>query len=187
MDLNKLYHVINEAEESPRYIAKKGDEKYFYVFDTENQKYLQKMFDIASLGEEEAERLAQIEADKLNKNPDLLEGPDLMDDEQDIDDMIQCVIKIKDIGNDYEYQGMIEDNTDYLSQYDVDVEFQDRLDGEDPTIQFVLAYHREGEEEFYDESGVKFDLDMEEHQKFKDDANKPLENPTVPNSIEDIA
>ena len=102
-------------------------------------------------------------------------------------DMIQCVIKIKDIGNDYEYQGIIEDNSHYDSEYDMENDYADRLEGEDPTIQFVLAYHRDGEEEFYDESGVKFDLDMEEHQKFKDDANKPLENPTVPNSIEDIA
>ena len=102
-------------------------------------------------------------------------------------DMIQCVIKIKDIGNEYEYQGIIEDNSHYDSEYDMENDYVDRLEGEDPTIQFVLAYHRDGEEEFYDESGVKYDFDMEEHQKFKDDVNKPLENPTVPNSIEDIA
>ena len=29
MDLKNLQRVINEALESPRYIAKKGDEKYF--------------------------------------------------------------------------------------------------------------------------------------------------------------
>ena len=181
MDLNKLYHVINEAEESPRYIAKKGDEKYFYVFDTEDQKYLQKMFDITSLGEEEAERLAQVEADKLNENP-------VEEESGELDDMIQCVIEIQDIGNDYEFKGIIEDNTNYVSQYDVDVEFQDRLEDEDPTIQFILAYHRDGDDtEFFDESGIAYDFDMEKHKEFKDAVNKPLENPTVPNSIEDIA
>ena len=179
MDLNKLYHVINEAEESPRYIAKKGDEKYFYVFDTEDQKYLQKMFDIASLGEEEAERLAQIEADKLNENP--------VEEPEELDDMIQCVIEIQDIGNDYEFKGIIEDNTDYDSEYDMENHFMDRLDGEDPTIQFVLAYHYDGQDDkFYDEDGDGLDLNMEEYNKFKDAASQPLENPTVPNSIDDI-
>lgn len=160
MDLKNLQRVINEALESPRYIAKKGDEKYFYVFDTENQKYLQKMFDIASLGEEEAERLAQIEADKLNENP-------VEEDSEELDDMIQCVIKIKDIGNDYEYQGIIEDNTDYLSQYDVDVEFQD--EEEDPTIQFILAYHNPEESVFYDENGEELDLEQPGNDDFPDD------------------
>lgn len=160
MDLKNLQRVINEALESPRYIAKKGDEKYFYVFDTENQKYLQKMFDIASLGEEEAERLAQIEADKLNENP-------VEEDSEELDDMIQCVIKIKDIGNDYEYQGIIEDNTDYLSQYDVDVEFQD--EEEDPTIQFILAYHNPAEFVFYDENGEELDLEQPGNDDFPDD------------------
>lgn len=160
MDLKNLQRVINEALESPRYIAKKGDEKYFYVFDTENQKYLQKMFDIASLGEEEAERLAQIEADKLNENP-------VEEDSEELDDMIQCVIKIKDIGNAYEYQELIEDNTDYLSQYDVDVEFQD--EEEDPTIQFILAYHNPEESVFYDENGEELDLEQPGNDDFPDD------------------
>ena len=160
MDLKNLQRVINEALESPRYIAKKGDEKYFYVFDTENQKYLQKMFDIASLGEEEAERLAQIEADKLNENP-------VEEDSEELDDMIQCVIKIKDIGNAYEYQELIEDNTDYLSQYDVDVEFQD--EEEDPTIQFILAYHNPAEFVFYDENGEELDLEQPGNDDFPDD------------------
>ena len=160
MDLKNLQRVINEALESPRYIAKKGDEKYFYVFDTENQKYLQKMFDIASLGEEEAERLAQIEADKLNENP-------VEEDSEELDDMIQCVIKIKDIGNAYEYQELIEDDTDYLSQYDVDVEFQD--EEEDPTIQFILAYHNPAEFVFYDENGEELDLEQPGNDDFPDD------------------
>ena len=160
MDLKNLQRVINEALESPRYIAKKGDEKYFYVFDTENQKYLQKMFDIASLGEEVAERLAQIEADKLNENP-------VEEDSEELDDMIQCVIKIKDIGNAYEYQELIEDDTDYLSQYDVDVEFQD--EEEDPTIQFILAYHNPAEFVFYDENGEELDLEQPGNDDFPDD------------------
>jgi hypothetical protein len=102
-------------------------------------------------------------------------------------DLIQCVIKIKDIGNDYEYQGMIEDNSNYDSEYDMENHFMDRLDGEDPTIQFVLAYHYDGKDDkFYDEDGDELDLDMEEYNKFKDAASRPLDNPTVPNSIDDI-
>lgn len=83
------------------------------------------------------------------------------------DDMIQCVIKIKDIGNAYEYQELIEDNTDYLSQYDVDVEFQD--EEEDPTIQFILAYHNPAEFVFYDENGEELDLEQPGNDDFPDD------------------
>ena len=83
------------------------------------------------------------------------------------DDMIQCVIKIKDIGNAYEYQELIEDNTDYLSQYDVDVEFQD--EEEDPTIQFILAYHNQAEFVFYDENGEELDLEQPGNDDFPDD------------------
>lgn len=83
------------------------------------------------------------------------------------DDMIQCVIKIKDIGNAYEYQELIEDNTDYLSQYDVDVEFQD--EEEDPTIQFILAYHNPEESVFYDENGEELDLEQPGNDDFPDD------------------
>lgn len=81
---------------------------------------------------------------------------------ENTDNMIQCVIEIQDIGNDYEYMGIIEDDTDYLSQDDVDVEFQDRLEEEDdPTIQFVLAYHHDGKDDkFYDEDGEDLDLDI---------------------------
>ena len=92
-------------------------------------------------------------------------APDF-EDEQDTDDMIQCVIKIKDIGNAYEYQELIEDNTDYLSQYDVDVEFQDE---EDPTIQFILAYHNPAEFVFYDENGEELDLEQPGNDDFPDD------------------
>jgi hypothetical protein len=103
-------------------------------------------------------------------------------------DLIQCVVKIKDIGNEYEFQGIIEDNSNYISQYDVDVEFQNRLEIEEPTIQFILAYHRDGNDtEFFDENGIAYDFDIDNYNKFKDEVSRPLQNPTVPNSIDDIA
>ena len=100
------------------------------------------------------------------------------------EDMIQCVIKVQDIGNALSYEGIVEDNTNHMSQYDVDVEFQDILDEEDPTIQFILAYHIDGTEEFYDENGDLIDLDMTKNNEFQqalDKVNNSLNNTVIPN------
>ena len=74
-----------------------------------------------------------------------------------LDDMIQCVIKIKDIGNAYKFIEVVEDNSDFVNQYDVDNEYSE---GEqDPTIMYVLCYHKEGENIFYDENGEEYDIE----------------------------
>ena len=154
MDLKNLQRVINEALELNEdvYEVKELPEGNFVLYNkTKNTDGLKKF-----LTREEAEE----ECKWFNAAPDF-------EDEEDTDDMIQCVIKIKDIGNAYEYQELIEDNTDYLSQYDVDVEFQD--EEEDPTIQFILAYHNPAEFVFYDENGEELDLEQPGNDDFPDD------------------
>ena len=154
MDLKNLQRVINEALELNEdvYEVKELPEGNFVLHNktknTDGLKYF--------LTREEAEE----ECKWFNAAPDF-------EDEEDTDDMIQCVIKIKDIGNVYEYQELIEDDTDYLSQYDVDVEFQD--EEEDPTIQFILAYHNPAEFVFYDENGEELDLEQPGNDDFPDD------------------
>ncbi len=109
----------------------------------------------------------------------------------DIEDMQQCVIKVKDIGNQMEYCGIIEDNTDFNDQYDMENFYMDRLEAEaedDPTISFVLAYHEQGVPEFFDEFGEPLDLDMSEMKEFeKAYQNKCADNPTVPLDKDNIA
>ena len=154
MDLKNLQRVINEALELNEdvYEVKELHEGNFVLHNkTKNTDGLKKF-----LTREEAEE----ECKWFNAAPDF-------EDEEDTDGMIQCVIKIKDIGNAYEYQELIEDNTDYLSQYDVDVEFQD--EEEDPTIQFILAYHNPAEFVFYDENGEELDLEQPGNDDFPDD------------------
>lgn len=88
-----------------------------------------------------------------------------------LDDKIQCVLKIQDVGNEYVFKGMVADNTDYASEYDMEIDFYDRLQSEDPTTQFILAYHKDGENVFYDEDDVLLDLDMTEDAAFDRDYN----------------
>lgn len=76
-----------------------------------------------------------------------------------LDDMIQCVIKIEDVGNEYKYLGMIEDNSNYASEYDMEVEYEDADLGHS-TIQYILAYHKEGDNKhFFDENGEEYDIE----------------------------
>lgn len=82
-------------------------------------------------------------------------------------EMTQCVIKIQDIGNAYKYIGIVEDKSDYINQYDVDNEYSE---GEqDPTIEYILCYHNDGEKIFYNEDGEELNLDMEEQEQFEKD------------------
>lgn len=83
-----------------------------------------------------------------------------IEDEQtepiDVHKLTQCVIKIRDIGNDWEFIEVAQDNTQFSSQYDVNLEFTD----EDPTVQYVLAYRTDEGDEFYDENGYIIDLEV---------------------------
>lgn len=112
-------------------------------------------------------------------------------DTVDIEDMQQCVIKVKDIGNEMEYCGIIEDNTDFNDQYDMENFYMNRLEAEaedDPTVSFVLAYHEPGVSEFFDEDGEPIDLDMSKMKEFeKAYQDKNADNPTVPLDKNNIA
>ena len=98
-------------------------------------------------------------------------------------DMIQCVIKVEDIGNGYKYLGMIEDNSNYASEYDMEVEYEDADLGR-ATIQYILAYHEDGDNKhFFDEEGDTLDLDMEEQEQFEkdyQDAINSKDNTVIP-------
>lgn len=74
-------------------------------------------------------------------------------------ELIQCVLKVEDVGNATDFLGLEEENTDYLSQYDVDVEYQDSDLGRS-TVYYTLAYHTEEEPDFYmDEEGNPLEFD----------------------------
>ena len=98
-------------------------------------------------------------------------------------DLIQCVIKVQNEGNgNYTYLDMIEDNCDYASEYDMQLEYQDADLGHS-SIEYILAYHNEGENVFYDEVGELLDIDMEEQEEFEkayQDANNSLDNTVIP-------
>ncbi len=75
-----------------------------------------------------------------------------------MEDLIQCILKVEDVGNATDLLGLEEDNTDFVSQYDVDVEYQD-VD-EDENVYFMLAYHtKENPDTYFDSDGevLKFD------------------------------
>ena len=109
--------------------------------------------------------------------------PELFENAEDTDNMIQCVIKVEDIGNDYKYLGMIEDNSNYASEYDMEVEYEDADLGR-ATIQYILAYHEDGDNKhFFDEEGDTLDLDMEEQEQFEkdyQDAINSKDNTVIP-------
>lgn len=110
------------------------------------------------------------------------------EDAEEADELIQCVIKIEDIGNDYRYEGLIEDNTDYNDQYDVDIHFQDRLEDEPETVNYILAYHEDGKEQFYDENGEPLDLEMDKLDNFEKDYQAKIKdrNNTVPANKDEL-
>ena len=84
---------------------------------------------------------------------------DIEDDQPepiDVHQLTQCVIKIRDIGNDWEFIEVAQDNTQFSSQYDVNLEFTD----EDPTVQYILAYRTNEGDEFYDENGYIIDMEV---------------------------
>lgn len=91
----------------------------------------------------------------LDKLKELTNEPE--EDEQGI----PCVIIIEDIGNGFAFIDLVEKDTNIKSQYDVEVEYQD--EELEPTLQYVLAYYKDGE--FYDENGENMnleDIDMDE-------------------------
>ena len=85
---------------------------------------------------------------------------------------MQCVVKVRDIGNFLEYIGIVEDNINYLSQYDVDVEYTNRLEIEDPDIMLLLIYHKDNK--FYDQ--FKEPADMEELEENLDTFSDKVDN-----------
>lgn len=92
---------------------------------------------------------------KLFKNLSLAEGIEIEEDIIDIEDGIPCVILIEDIGNCFAFVELVEKDTELKSQYDVEVEYQD--EELEPTLQYVLAYYKDGE--FYDENGENMNLE----------------------------
>lgn len=100
--------------------------------------------------------------------------------------MQQCVLKIKDIGNEYAYLAIVEDNTYYKNPNEMEHHYADRIafdTEEDPTIQWILAYHEEGSTEFYDfDTGTPLGFDMSYNDKFNKDYQKAIRSKenTVP-------
>lgn len=86
-------------------------------------------------------------------------------------DMTQCVIKVEDIGNEFEFKGIIEEGSNYESEWDMQTEYSDRLEIEEPRIEFWLAYHP-GElwdgTKLYDELGIAYDLDYDKYNADKE-------------------
>ena len=80
---------------------------------------------------------------------------ELTKDVEDTDKGIPCVILIEDIGNCFAFIKLVEKNTELKSQYDVEVEYQD--EELEPTLQYVLAYYKDGE--FYNEQGEDLQLE----------------------------
>lgn len=97
-----------------------------------------------------------------------------------VDDLTQCVVKVKDIGNGYlQYEGIILDASDYFSEQEMEQDFQDREMEEDELL--ILAYHEDGKDEFFDEDGYPIDLDMSKQKEFEKAYNDAIkDNPTVP-------
>lgn len=98
----------------------------------------------------------------------------------DINDLTQCVIRVKDIGNGYlQYEGIILDASDYFSEQEMEQDFQDREMEEDELL--ILAYHEDGKDEFFDEDGYPIDLDMSKQKEFEKAYNDAIkDNSTVP-------
>lgn len=109
---------------------------------------------------------------------------DIEDEEEpvDVNELTQCVVKVKDLGNGYlGYLGIVLDATDYMSEYDMEVDFQDVTNDYAEDELLILAYHEDGKNEFYDEDGYPIDLDMSEHEEFERAYDKAIkDNPTVP-------
>ena len=100
----------------------------------------------------------------------------------DVNELTQCVVKVKDLGNGYlGYLGIVLDATDYVSEYDMEVDFQDVTNDYAEDELLILAYHEDGKDEFYDEDGYPIDLDMSKQKEFEKAYDKAMkDNPTVP-------
>lgn len=110
------------------------------------------------------------------------------DFKNNIEDLVQCVIKVKDLGNGHlQYIGMILDKTDYKNEQEMEYDFDQFFDDESPETFVMLAYHEDGKNKFYTEEGEEIDLDMDElnafDQAYKDKIN---DNPTVINDIKKL-
>lgn len=100
----------------------------------------------------------------------------------DVNELTQCVVKVKDLGNGYlGYLGIVLDATDYVSEYDMEVDFQDVTNDYAEDELLILAYHEDGKLEFYDEDGYPIDLNMSGQKEFEKAYDKAIkDNPTVP-------
>lgn len=123
--------------------------------------------------------------EQIIKEASSLLTPSYKEDEEepvDVNELTQCVVKVKDLGNGYlQYNGILLDATDYVSEYDMEVDFQDRLEDFPEDEFLILAYHEDGELEFYDQDGYPIDLNMSGQEEFEKAYDKAIkDNPTVP-------
>ena len=63
-------------------------------------------------------------------------------------DLIECVLKVERLGNTLNLLNLVEDNTNYSTQYNLEKEYKDSDIGRS-NIQYMLAYHTEEEPDFY--------------------------------------
>ena len=109
---------------------------------------------------------------------------ELTDEPEEDEQGIPCVIIIEDIGNGFAFIDLVEKDTNIKSQYDVEVEYQD--EELDPTLQYVLAYYKDGE--FYDENGENMNLEDIDMDESLDEAMErylsvePIEGGFLPNT-----
>lgn len=123
--------------------------------------------------------------EQIIKKASSLLTPSYKEDEEepvDVNELTQCVVKVKDLGNGYlGYLGIVLDATDYVSEYDMEVDFQDVTNDYAEDELLILAYHEDGKLEFYDEDGYPIDLNMSGQKEFEKAYDKAIkDNPTVP-------
>lgn len=171
-DLDKLVNKALDLKESKeRYSGIELPDGTWAIFDWKENDYKEYAYNTKEKVLAKAAEMndLQVSLDNLEKEKEA--------------DLIQCVIKVEDIGNGYKYLGMIEDNSNYASEYDMEIEYEDADLGR-ATIQYILAYHEDGDNKhFFDEEGDLLNLDMEEQEEFEQeyqDANNSKDNTVIP-------
>ena len=91
--------------------------------------------------------------------------------ESNLDDMTQCVIRIRKIDGKPTFAGVVEENTHYRNQTVLENHYKNRLAIEDDNVSLVLAYHP-GEvyngKELYDMFGELYTFDINEAKNYID-------------------
>lgn len=142
MNFRKFYKIINEATETDRYTVHPVGDGDFYIWDNEKQEYATKEY--FPTKEEALNKIEELENPIPGKSNDL----------------IQCVIKIKDIGNAWEFIEILKDDTNFNDDTEMEDYYWDDLLKEEKEILYVIAYHPKGvTDKFYNEFGEEVEFE----------------------------